>query len=103
MICFHCQDTGKCRCIACNGACSSCKGRELMEELRPWLELRKIDPRDSKWWVITSNGDGARRTKKFIPLEIFLAEKVGTISDLSACFHDNGFSRQLSASSSPPF
>jgi hypothetical protein len=46
-----------------------------MDELRPWLELRKIDPRDSKWWVIQHNGDGLRRTKRFIPLEAFLDAK----------------------------
>lgn len=76
MTCFHCQDTGKCICLACTGgACESCKGRVLMDELRPWLELRKIDPRDSKWWVIQHNGDGLRRTKRFIPLEAFLDAK----------------------------
>lgn len=77
MTCWHCHDTNKCVCLSCTGECEWCKGRELMDELRPWLELRKIDPRDSKWWVIQSNGDGQRRTKRFIPLDIFLFEKSG--------------------------
>lgn len=77
MSCDHCNDTGRCNCIACSGSCAACQGRELMDKLRPWLELRKIDPRDSKWWVIQSNGDGQRRTKRFIPLDIFLFQRSG--------------------------
>jgi DnaJ-class molecular chaperone len=86
MSCSHCNDTGRCVCLVCSGACESCRGRELMNELRPWLELRKIDPRDSKWWVIQHNGEGYRRTKKFIPLDIFLSWKNQGCPDIDPAF-----------------
>ena len=46
-----------------------------MDELRPFLEIAKIDPRDSRYYVIRDNGGGARRTKRFIPLDVFLEAK----------------------------
>lgn len=75
MICDHCEDTGRCWCLVCHGPCEQCRGRALMDELRPWLDIRKIDPRDHRWWVLQWNGDGQRRTKRFIPLDVFLSER----------------------------
>lgn len=43
-MCWHCRNSKRCDCIACDGRCSACLA---------WENYREplVDPRDRNWWV----------------------------------------------------